>query len=94
MVQGRSQGCELCAAPATDMHHRAPRRTRNHRASNALHLCRQCHRDVHANPKASRDAGWIVSVYSRPETTPVAIGDRWVFLTDDGRYTDDLEGAS
>ena len=92
LVMARCGGrCETCAAEATDLHHRAARRTRNHRPSNALAACRSCHRDHHANPQASRDAGWIVSTSSRPESTPVLIGDRWVFLTDDGRYVDDLE---
>jgi len=92
LVMARCWGrCETCAAEATDLHHRQPRRTRNHRPSNAFACCRTCHGDVHRSPAASRDAGWIVSTFSRPESTPVLIGDRWVFLTDDGRYVDDLE---
>ena len=86
--------CETCAAPATDLHHRQARRTRQHTASNALAACRTCHRDHHANPRNSREAGWIVSTYSRPESTPLLIHGQWVLLSDDGRYLDDLEGAS
>lgn len=91
-VSSRSRGrCEIalkgtCTGPATDMHHRQARRTRRHTPANALHACRDCHAWVTREPAASRGLGWIVSVYSRPESTPVLVRGRWVLLSDDGRY--------
>lgn len=73
-----------CAGDATDWHHRLRRRDGGDDITNALHLCRPCHALIHAHPRMARVAGWIVSAWGDPDTTPVRVRGRWVYLTPDG----------
>lgn len=95
VVAARSGGdCEarikgVCQGRATEMHHRRRRNVKPaHTVPNLLHLCgsRGCHGWITREPAASRGLGWIVSVYSRPESTPVLIRGTYVLLSADGRY--------
>lgn len=45
---------------AVHLHHKEPRRSRNHAPSNLLHVCSNGHAWIHANPTASYAAGWLI----------------------------------
>lgn len=62
-VLARSHGvCEWsgCANRGREMHHRKLRRYGDHRAANALHLCKSHHDLIHAHPMESYEAGLLV----------------------------------
>jgi hypothetical protein len=62
-VRFRSGGmCEFpgCRAFAEVMHHRIPRRARDHSPGALLHLCDSHHRWIHANPSESYRLGYLV----------------------------------
>lgn len=72
----RSRGfCEVCDADLNrtgmDAHHRERRRTGPDCPCNALALCPDCHRLVHAQPLASRQNGHIVT--DTPWDTPARL---------------------
>lgn len=64
-------------------HHRRTRSIRDehrHCPCVGVLLCSSCHSEVHAQPKASRENGWIVSRYeTEPATIPFRTGEIWVF---------------
>ena len=93
-VMARARGrCEVagpgCTGAATDAHHRQTRRYGPDCPCNLLALCSHCHHvNVHGQPEAARDLGWIVS---RHATDPgarcvqvVRLG--LVLLTCEGTY--------
>ncbi len=90
-LRERSGGvCEVCGAEqATNWHHRkAKSHGRDHRLSNALHLCGSgttgCHGLITNTRTEWYDNGWLVRSGGNPAMTPVARRGEWVFLTDDG----------
>lgn len=93
-VQHRSGGrCEIalkgaCTGPATDLHHRQPRRTRNHTPANALHTCRNCHTWAHTEPAAAYGLGWLVHTWQTPHHTTALIRGRRLLLTTHGTYAE------
>lgn len=54
--------CEKCRkAPSCDVHHKAGRKGGNYlNVSTWAALCRQCHAEIHHNPKEARVQGWLV----------------------------------
>jgi hypothetical protein len=89
LARARSGGvCEVCQeAPADHLHHRQPRRNRDHRIVNALHVCLVCHHGIHVQPRNSAGCGWIVHSQTDPATVPVFIpGVGRLLLTDAGGY--------
>lgn len=71
-VQERSMGvCEICRMHRADhMHHRKPRRFRDHSPVNLLHLCFLCHSDAHLNPRRY-ERGWQLRGHEDPSVVPV-----------------------
>lgn len=72
--------CVRCACPATDCHHRKPRKmggTRNNNTvygyANLISLCRTCHIWVHTHPAGSYQTGFLVRENENPETVPVTV---------------------
>jgi hypothetical protein len=54
---------------------------------------RICHRGAHEHPADSREFGWIVPTWAKPEDVPVLVnGNRWVLFEADGRYRTAPEG--
>jgi hypothetical protein len=101
-LAGRSGGlCEMalagCTGVATDPAHRIsrkaggrPDRTKFDRLSNFVHACRRCHRWTHERPAEAYDLGLMLKEHQDPAAEPFAFrGMGWIFLTDDGRYSDD-----
>jgi hypothetical protein len=100
--------CELCLmglGPQRGVdhhvHHRRPRRAGGSRraetnsAANLLLLCPSCHEVIEVQRTAAYDGGWLVGASQDPALVPVLIGAvRLVYLTDDGRYVDDIPGAA
>lgn len=83
--------------------HRRPRgnggtlRPETNWPSNLMLLCPGCHLDgdeaVESRREAALAAGWLVHQGDDPATVPVVIhGPRLVYLTVDGRYSDDPPG--
>ena len=72
-VAERSGGvCEVChRTPATHMHHRKPRRFKDHTPANLLHLCLLDHVDIHAHPARSYAAGLLLHSYEDPREVEV-----------------------
>ena len=64
--------------------------------SNLLHVCAACHRYVESHRAEALIAGWLVSQWSDPAKAAVLIerGSRYVYLTVDGRYSDDPPEAA
>lgn len=105
-VYERAQySCELCTlgvgpTRGTDhhIHHRRPRRAGGSKRpdtnlpSNLLLLCPGCHEVVESNRAAGYDAGWILRSEAQPSAHAVLIwrGSRWTYLSDDGRYVDEV----
>ncbi len=53
--------CQICGKESTDLHHKAGRIGSNLTDVNTfMALCRKCHREVHDNPKHSRENGWLI----------------------------------
>lgn len=95
IVRRRAGGrCERCSVQFNknknksnaSMHHRQPRRMNGYDSvGNLLHLCLDCHADIHRHEDAAGLCGWIT--WSIPEATPVMIaGRRWAYLLEDGSY--------
>lgn len=91
----RSGGvCELCqTAPADHLHHRQPRRNRDHRIVNALHVCFHCHGQIHGEPARSVKCGWIVHSRADAASVPVVLVGRLLLLTETGDYLDVKDAA-
>jgi hypothetical protein len=52
--------CERCKRPADEIHHKAGRNgDRLNDVRDFMSVCRPCHQWIHANPKESREAGWL-----------------------------------
>lgn len=96
--------CELCLigiGPQRGVdhhvHHRRPRRAGGSRRAdtnsptNLLLLCPSCHEVIEVQRSAAYDGGWLVGASQDPARVPVLIGaERLVYLSDDGRYADDI----
>jgi len=94
--------CEICTEAVGDrrgvdhhIHHRRPRalggskRPDTNLPSNLLLLCPACHRDVESHRGVAQSMGWLVVQGVNPATVAVLVQrDRWVYLTEDGRYSD------
>jgi len=99
LVRERSgEVCERCSCQrATDFHHRRLKGRRgylagNENASNCLHVCRGCHRKIHAHPTPAREAGFIVESHEDPRAVPVRLFGGWRgFFTDEGGVTAKLQ---
>lgn len=84
--------CLKCHLPATDCHHRKPRKmggTRNaatvYGLANLVSLCRGCHDQVHGHPDDSYAAGWLVREGENPASVLIELGcGRQLELCDDG----------
>ena len=82
------------------VHHRRPRRMGGSQLpdtnapQNLLILCSDCHSTVESERRAAYAGGWLVKQNMDPARVPVLIVARSVFLTADGRYQDQPEGAS
>ncbi len=58
---------------------------------NLLVLCLSCHELVESQRSAAYAGGWLVRQNADPAAVPVLIGaSRWVLLTVDGRYLDEV----
>lgn len=92
LVYARSTGlCEAaadgCEVRAREWQHRKNRSQRGTWApSNGLHVCRACHRWIHANPTAARGLGWMVWSFEDPAEIPVMRWQLPVLLDDDGGF--------
>jgi hypothetical protein len=78
--------CEVCGhtiGVGVERHHRQRRAVGGDRLANLLYLHRHCHAWVHAHPADARAAGWIVSAYGDPATTPVRLWSKALVLLDD-----------
>lgn len=93
MVCSRDQWlCVRCERPATDCHHRKPRKmggTRNaetnYGLANLVSLCRACHSYVHDNPAWAYGAGYLVHEGDDPEDVLIELGcGRQLRLRNDG----------
>jgi hypothetical protein len=102
-VKERSGGvCEVCRGSAEQIHHRQPRamggtrRPGVHMPANLLHVCAACHRHIESHRSAALLNGWLVRQGQDPAVVPVLVdrGSRRVFLTADGRYSDDPPEAA
>lgn len=84
------------------IHHRRPRQKGGTRRpdtnlpQNLLLLCPPCHEAVEVRGRRTAyDNGWLVGSIFDPALIQVLINfERWVYLTPDGRYVDQLEVAS
>lgn len=81
------------------IHHRRPagmggsKAYDTHRPPNLLTVCGHgtagCHGRIERDRAEARHNGWLVPSYGHPPAQPVLIRqERWVYLTDDGRYVD------
>lgn len=53
--------CEICHAPATDIHHRKGRGIHTADPTWFLAVCRHCHDTrIHGDPRMAREKGWII----------------------------------
>lgn len=70
------QCCEVCGRPnPTDPHHRKRKSQGGlDTLANLLDLCRDCHHDVHHEPKRARRYGYLLPRNAEPEHVPVR---RW-----------------
>jgi hypothetical protein len=64
-VRARSRDrCEAawigCTGKVNALHHRAPRRSRDHSPANLLAVCSFCHRMIHDNPDLAYERGHLV----------------------------------
>lgn len=66
--------CRRCLRPATEVHHRAPRKMGGTKdegiafgLANLLSACRECHSWIHAHPEISYKEGWLVHSWQNPE---------------------------
>ena len=68
---------ENCFERPHSVHHRVLGNRRDNRHSNLILLCGTgttgCHGWVHNHPKLSRDEGWIVSKFTRQDTSEVPV---------------------
>lgn len=102
-VYERAQySCEICTGAVGDrrgedhhLHHRRPRgaggsrRLDTNLPSNLLLLCPPCHSDVESHRAEAQTMGWLVPQSGRPAEVAVLVQrDRWVYLTDNGTYSD------
>lgn len=100
VLERASYSCEMCSVMLGhrrgkdwECHHRRPRRMGGSQLPdtnslvNLLVLCPSCHELVERERAAAYEGGWLVRQNDSPTIVPVLIGaDRWVLLTEDGRY--------
>lgn len=94
VVNRSMESCEICGAGrVAEIHHRRPRGSggsrdpETNRASNALGLCRDCHRMCESYRRVAELMGWLVSQRNRPSAEPVMYRGLRSFLHDDGSVT-------
>lgn len=92
--------CEFCGGyncltQDAQEHHRRPRgmggteRPETNKPQNLVYLGADCHRLIESSRARALADGWLVTQHDDPATVPVLIrGERWVYLTADGRYSD------
>ncbi|APD19282.1 HNH endonuclease [Mycobacterium phage GodPhather] len=101
IADGRSMGrCEVCVDGFVhEYHHRRPRGAGGARrwdtglVSNCLAVCHNCHRLIESNRALARTMGWLVPQSQSPTSTPVIVGGRRVFLTEDGFVVEATDAA-
>lgn len=105
VLERAGYSCEVCTVALRDrrgvdyqVHHRRPRRMGGSQLpdtnlpQNLLVLCLSCHELVEKERTAAYEGGWLVGQRLVPADVPVLIGaKRWVYLTVDGRYQDEVE---
>jgi len=82
-----------------NLHHRRPRamggsrRSDTNSPANLLALCLDCHSDVESNRALALENGWLLPQTATPSKCAVLLYREsvWVYLTDDGRYSDHPE---
>ena len=94
LVVTRAGGvCERCRSrPAEQIHHRRPRGMGGTKkpdvASNLVHICARCHREVERFRMQAIWDGWIVRQSHDPIRTPVRLmPGQWMVLDDEGTFT-------
>ncbi|HEY9415509.1 MAG TPA: hypothetical protein VIQ30_12170, partial [Pseudonocardia sp.] len=65
-------------------------RDQNNRLSNVMHGCRECHAWTHARPQESYEMGLMLREGQDPENEPVIRRCQWVYLYDNGTWTEAL----
>lgn len=92
------QGCAVGDRRGIDyhLHHRRPRQQGGTRRrdtnlpSNLMLLCPPCHVEVESRRAEAYAVGWLLPQNAKPAEVAVLVQrDRWVYLTADGRYSDD-----
>lgn len=98
--------CEVCTEGVGDrrgvdhhIHHRRPRaaggskRPDTNLPPNLLLLCPDCHAQIESHRAVAQSMGWLVVQAANPADVAVLMQrDRWVYLTADGRYSDEPPG--
>ena len=99
--------CEIALCPLGDrrgedwvLHHRRPRqmggtsRRDTNLPSNLLLLCLPHHSEIESRRAEAYAVGWLLRQNDRPDPVAVLVQrDRWVYLTEDGRYADAPPGV-
>lgn len=95
LVKARDGGkCVICGAPATNLHHRKPRKHGDNTPANMLSLCGSgttgCHGHITTHPHDAYTHGWSIRTNNDPTEIPVLVrmhepgGNRFVLLDQDG----------
>lgn len=73
----------VCTGMGVHLHHRKIS-GREHRVSNMVLVCMECHRYVHAHPAEAYGQGWLVKMNYGPEQVAFSRRGRLSFLDDEG----------
>ena len=92
IIERAAGRCERCGAdgPNPQAHHRrvkgmgGDRRPETQSVSNGLWVDANCHTEIHANPAASYEHGWLVRQHEDPAAVPVLTASGWALLNPDG----------
>src|SRR5690606_35241972 len=92
--------CERCGQRGGQIHHRRPRamggscREDTNSPANLLAACADCPTWAESYRAEARNEGWLVPQTGNPAEYAVLVHrSRWVYLTHDGRYSDDPPGG-
>lgn len=55
-----NENCEICFAPANDLHHKKGRGKNLSEVKYFMAVCRKCHNYIHDNPKKSRELLYLL----------------------------------